>query len=369
MTSTLGRARPAPTSQPRKKPDGPSHNVARRRAPASVVLLAGVVLTVVALAVSVSVGTAGVSPATMWQAVQATALGQEPTGDLASAYTVLTALRLPRAVLSLTAGASLALAGVLMQALLHNPLVSPFTLGVSPAAAFGAAAAILLLGPSASGGVVALAAFSVALGVSGALLGLAAARGLGAATLLLLGIALTQLFEALTSALQFTADENTLQRIVRWTFGSVNEAQWTDVGLVTLVLAAAAPVALWFAVRLNAVAFAGDDAATSLGVHVPALRVGLITVAVLLAAVVVSTCGIIGFVGLVAPHIARLALGSDHRVLIPASMLAGGLLLLVSDTIGRTIIAPAVVPVGIVVAVVGAPVFIQLVLRRRRAAA
>ena len=201
----------------------------------------------------------------------------------------------------------------------------------------------------------------------GFLISLASAKGMAIATLLLLGIAITQLLEALTAALQFTANENTLQAIVRWTFGSVNDATWGDVQTVGILVLATIPFVLWFAKDLNAVAFAGDDAAKSLGVNVQALRVGLIVVAVVLAAVIVSFCGVIGFVGLVGPPIARLIIGADHRYLIPFSVLTGGLLLLVADTVGRTILAPAVIPVGIVVAFIGAPIFIQLILTRKTA--
>src|SRR5699024_9435364 len=162
----------------------------------------------------------------------------------------------------------------------------------------------------------------LALTVSAVLLGIATARRMAVATLLLLGIAMTQIFEALTSALQFTANENTLQAIIRWTFGSVNDAVWSDVLVVGVVTLIALPLTLLFAKDLNAIAFAGDDAASSFGVNVGPVRVGLIALAVTLAAVVVSFCGIIGFVGLVGPHIARLAIGADHRHLLPFAALS-----------------------------------------------
>src|SRR5699024_9361163 len=273
-------------------------------------------------------------------------------------YSVITQLRLPRVLLAFTAGAALSVSGVLMQGLLRNPLVSPFTLGVSPAAAFGAALVITLAGTQQLPAWATIAgAMVMALTVSAVVLGIATARRMAVATLLLLGIAMTQIFEALTSALQFTANENTLQAIIRWTFGSVNDAVWSDVLVVGVVTLIALPLTLLFAKDLNAIAFAGDDAASSFGVNVDPVRVGL-------AAVVVSFCGIIGFVGLVGPHIARLAIGADHRHLLPFAALSGGLLLLVADAVGRTVIAPAVVPVGIVVAFIGGPVFIYLILTR-----
>lgn len=341
---------------------------AKQAAWKSVAVAVGVVVSVVAVGVSVAVGTTGVSVGDVFRAMWLSIVGGTLQGDMVDSYPVITQLRLPRVLLAFAAGAGLSLAGALMQGLLRNPLVSPFTLGVSPAAAFGAALAITLAGANTlPPWVTILSALTVALLVSALVLSLASARKLAVATLLLLGIAMTQLFEALTAALQFVASENTLQAIVRWTFGSVNDANWNDVWVVGIIVAVAIPVTLWFAKDLNAVAFGGDDAARSFGVNVGMLRLGLIVLSVVLAAVVVSFCGIIGFVGLVGPHIARLVIGSDHRYLLPFSVITGGLLLLVADTVGRTIIAPAVVPVGIVVAFIGAPIFINLILTRRTA--
>src|SRR5699024_9923706 len=151
---------------------------------------------------------------------------------------------------------------------------------------------------------------------------------------------------------------------IRWTFGSVNDALWSDVLIVGVITLIAIPLTLFFSKDLNAIAFAGDDAARSFGVTVGPVRLGLIALAVTLAALVVSFCGLLVFVGLFGPHIARLAIGADHRHLLPFAALSGGLLL-VADAVGRTVLAPAVVPVGIVVAFIGGPVFIYLILTRR----
>ncbi len=345
----------------------PAPTPARRREARTVaVLVGGVTLSLLALLVSVTVGTAGIGIGDVVRAVKVSIVGGTISADFASTYSVITQLRLPRVLLAFTAGAALSVSGVLMQGLLRNPLVSPFTLGVSPAAAFGAALVITLAGSSQLPAWATIAgAMVMALAVSALVLGIATARRMAVATLLLLGIAMTQIFEALTSALQFTANENTLQAIIRWTFGSVNDAVWSDVHIVGGVALIALPLTLFFAKDLNAIAFAGDDAARSFGVNVGPIRIGLISLAVALAAVVVSFCGIIGFVGLVGPHIARLAIGGDHRHLLPFAALSGGLLLLVADAVGRTVIAPAVVPVGIVVAFIGGPVFVYLILTRR----
>ncbi|MGO3478119.1 MAG: FecCD family ABC transporter permease, partial [Brachybacterium tyrofermentans] len=359
MTATLEKS-PAPAPAPASAP-ARSHELRKR-----LVLAVGLVVSVLALITSVTIGTAGMGFGDVLRSIQVSILGGTISADFASSYAVITQLRLPRVLLAFTAGAALSVSGVLMQGLLRNPLVSPFTLGVSPAAAFGAALVITLAGTNQLPAWATIAgAMVMSLMVSALVLGIATARRMAVATLLLLGIAMTQIFEALTSALQFTANENTLQAIIRWTFGSVNDASWQDVLIVGAVTVLALPLTMWFSKDLNAIAFAGDDAARSFGVNVGPLRVGLIALSVTLAAIVVSFCGIIGFVGLVGPHIARLAIGADHRHLLPFAALSGGLLLLVADAVGRTVIAPAVVPVGIVVAFIGGPVFIYLILTRR----
>ncbi|MGP5290156.1 FecCD family ABC transporter permease [Brachybacterium tyrofermentans] len=359
MTATLEKS-PAPAPAPASAP-ARSHELRKR-----LVLAVGLVVSVLALITSVTIGTAGMGFGDVLRSIQVSILGGTISADFASSYAVITQLRLPRVLLAFTAGAALSVSGVLMQGLLRNPLVSPFTLGVSPAAAFGAALVITLAGTNQLTAWATIAgAMVMSLMVSALVLGIATARRMAVATLLLLGIAMTQIFEALTSALQFTANENTLQAIIRWTFGSVNDASWQDVLIVGAVTVLALPLTMWFSKDLNAIAFAGDDAARSFGVNVGPLRVGLIALSVTLAAIVVSFCGIIGFVGLVGPHIARLAIGADHRHLLPFAALSGGLLLLVADAVGRTVIAPAVVPVGIVVAFIGGPVFIYLILTRR----
>ncbi|APX32122.1 iron ABC transporter permease [Brachybacterium sp. P6-10-X1] len=366
MSTTL-ETRRQKTDAPAPAPGTTGASTARRRElRKSLTLAVGLVVSVLALIAAVTIGTAGVGFTDVVRSIQVSVFGGTISADFASSYAVITQLRLPRVLLAFAAGAALSVSGVLMQGLLRNPLVSPFTLGVSPAAAFGAALVITLAGTNQlPAWATIVGAMVMSLMVSAVVLGIATARRMAVATLLLLGIAMTQIFEALTSALQFTANENTLQAIIRWTFGSVNDASWDDVLIVGIITLVAVPLTLWFSKDLNAIAFAGDDAARSFGVNVGPVRVGLIALAVTLAAVVVSFCGIIGFVGLVGPHIARLAIGADHRHLLPFAALSGGLLLLVADAVGRTVIAPAVVPVGIVVAFIGGPVFIYLILTRR----
>lgn len=283
---------------------------------------------------------------------------------------VVLQLRLPRIVMAIVAGAGLSVAGVMMQGITRNPLVSPFTVGLSPAAAFGAALAILsgaLAMPDYGTYLIVAGAFASSLVCAAIVLGIAGLSGISATTIILAGIGLTYLFSAFTATLQFVATQEQLAAIVHWTFGSLNAAGWDEVGLSALILAVSAPVFWKLAWALNALA-AGEETAASLGYDLKTTRLLTALFSVLLTAGIIAFTGVIGFVGLVAPHIARMMIGNDHRWLIPFAMIIGALLLLVADTIGRSLFAPAVIPVGIVVAYVGVPLFVHLILRQRRRA-
>ena len=280
---------------------------------------------------------------------------------------ILIHLRLPRVAMALVTGGSLALSGVLMQAITRNPLVSPYTIGVSSAAAFGASMAIMFgFGFSGLGRYfIPFSAFIFALGCAALVFSLAWFRGMGAQTMVLTGIALMYLFSALTAAIQFVATQEQLSQVVHWTFGSFNGIGWDAVGISAAVLFIVFPLVQGKAWALNALISGGDEVAQSLGVNVMLLRAMSTVFAVLLAAVVISFCGVIGFIGLVGPHVARLIIGADHRWLIPFSVICGGGLLLIADTLGRLLFSPAIIPVGIVIAFVGVPIFLHLVFVRR----
>jgi iron complex transport system permease protein len=283
--------------------------------------------------------------------------------------TIVWHLRLPRVMMGVVGGAGLAIAGVVMQGVTRNPLVSPFTIGISPAAAFGASLAIIwgaMALPAGGRYVIVGAAFLSAFLCVLLVLFIASLRGISVTTIILTGIALTYLFSALTATVQFVATEEQLAAVVHWTFGTLNRATWDEVGITTLFFAICLPVFFWNAWAYNAMASGGDDTATSLGFHVKRVRVITSLLAVLLTASIVSFTGVIGFVGLVAPHITRLIIGSDHRYLLPLSCCAGAVLLLLADTIGRTLFAPAVLPVGIVVSYLGVPLFVHLIILRRK---
>ena len=336
----------------------------RRRA---VALL--LVLLIAAMLASMSLG---VQSSTPWQVLRELASllpGLEALGHPGSAQReVLLRLRLPRTAMALICGGGLAMAGVAMQGITRNPLVSPYTIGISPAAAFGASVAILL-GWSTQPGIgmywTVGMAFASAMLCAVCVLGLTALRGVNAIVLVLAGVALTYLFGALTATLQFLASEQQLAAIVHWTFGSLNGRTWAEVSVAGGILLVCAPVLLLNAGALNAFSAGGDDVATSLGVSVVRTRTVVTLAAVLSSAAIVSFTGVIGFVGLVAPHIARLLIGGDHRILLPFAALVGALLVLVADMVGRLAFAPVIVPVGIVVAYVGVPLFLHLLLTRR----
>ncbi|WP_116597652.1 FecCD family ABC transporter permease [Primorskyibacter marinus] len=281
---------------------------------------------------------------------------------------VLVYLRLPRVVMAMIAGAALSVSGVLMQAITRNPLVSPYTIGVSSAAGFGASIAIMFGVGLQSAGIyfVPLSAFAFALLCAVCVFSLAWWRGMGAQAMILTGIALMYLFSAMTAAVQFVATEEQLARVVHWTFGSLNGVQWDAVGLCAVVLMIVLPVMQAKAWQLNALTVAGDDVAQSLGMNVRRIRGTAILLSVVAAAAVISFVGVIGFVGLIGPHLARMIIGGDHRFLLPFSAICGAVMLLAADTLGRLAFSPTVLPVGIVVAFVGVPVFLHLIVSRKR---
>lgn len=288
-------------------------------------------------------------------------------GAPASLGATLLDLRLSRALTAFATGAALSLAGVMMQALLRNPLADPYVLGISAGASVGALAALMLL---CAAWMVDAAAFAGAVTVS-TLLYLLARRDLrgggaaegGAALLLLTGVILSAVCMALVTLMLSIAPESRLRSMVFWMIGDLagaplRLAPW-------LVLAAVLAFALRNARALNVMALHAEAAAT-LGVRVGALRKGLFFCSGLLTASAVTSAGSIGFVGLIIPHALRFLCGPDHRLLIPAATLAGGSYLVLADTLARTVLAPQQLPVGVITALIGAPVFLYQLHQLRR---
>lgn len=289
-------------------------------------------------------------------------------------HQIIVNIRLPRILSAIVTGAALAVSGAAMQSILKNPLGSPFTLGISNAAAFGAAFAVIILGAGStqSGSAnpvilnnpyaVTVSAFLWSLVSTGVIFLLARYKGATPEVMILTGIILGSLFSAGMTALQYFADDIEISTVVFWTFGDVGRASWRDFNILLVVVLAAMVVFIRNRWNYNALD-AGDEVARSLGVHVERTRlVGMVT-ASLATAIAVSFFGIIAFVGLVVPHIVRRIIGGDERFLVPASAIFGGMFLLVSDTIARTLLAPVVLPVGILTSFLGAPLFLYLLIK------
>lgn len=275
-------------------------------------------------------------------------------------------VRLPYSLMAVLVGAALALAGAEMQVILDNPLASPFTLGVSSAAALGASLAIafpLTLAWFAPSLQITVFAFVFAFGSVLLLQAMSRLRGAGTESLVLFGIALVFGCNAVVSLLQLLATEDVLQQLVFWTMGSVARADWNKLTILALVLAAVMPFSLRASPRMTLLRL-GEDRARSFGVDVRRLRFASLMRISVLAATAVAFVGTIGFIGLVGPHMARLLVGEDQRFLFPASALVGALLMSLSSIASKLILPGVIVPVGIVTAFVGVPVFVMLVFKR-----
>jgi iron complex transport system permease protein len=333
------------------------------------VIAAVIAATVVLAIISMALGSAGVSPIDVLKALAGQA--DERTTQ------IVINIRLVRVLAAMVAGVGLSLAGCIMQGVLLNPLASDYTLGVSQGAAFGAAVAIVAMGAGSvqsSGAdavliqnpyLVTVAAFAGAITATMAILLLARYRGISPEAMILAGIAFGSLFSAATVITQYFANDVQVASIVFWTFGDIGRASWQELAFMTAITL---PVTVYFILnRWNYNALEnGDDTARSLGVNVGRTRMLGMFLASLVTAVAVSFLGIIAFIGLVSPHVMRRIIGSDYRFLIPGSCAMGALLLLASDTLSRTIIAPIVLPVGAITAFMGAPLFLYLLVKGYR---
>jgi iron complex transport system permease protein len=282
------------------------------------------------------------------------------------ANTIVWGLRLDRILMGILAGMGLAIAGAAMQGILKNPLASEFTLGVSSAACFGAALAIVLGAGFAGGEYLIIGnAFIFTLIASFAVYGLAKYKGVTPETLILAGIAIMYLFSAMTSFLQYVGHAEQVQEVVFWMMGSLGRASWEKVSIISVMLAGCLPYLIIKPWDINAIG-AGNETAKSLGVNVERTRIIGMMFAALITASIICFTGTIGFVGLVAPHITRMVVGGDHRFLLPGSALVGALLFLGANTLARTVLAPVILPVGIMTSFLGVPFFVYLFMQRRK---
>ncbi|MGK4333824.1 iron ABC transporter permease [Lonsdalea quercina] len=325
-------------------------------------IMAVLVIAIVAsLLLDFVLGPSGLPLKTLWQTLT------NPAAADAGIRVIVWDIRLPYALMAVVVGLALGLAGAEMQTILNNPLASPFTLGVSSAAAFGAALAIVLgIGLPGIPAQWFISANAFLFALLAALLLDAITRWTQVATsgVVLFGIALVFTFNALVSMLQFVANEDTLQGLVFWTMGSLARASWEKLGVLLLVLAVVMPLSMMNAWKLTALRL-GEDRAISFGINVRRLRLATLLRISILSALSVAFVGPIGFIGLVAPHIARLIFGEDHRFYLPASALTGALVLSLASVVSKNLLPGVIIPVGIVTSLVGVPFFLSIILRHR----
>lgn len=285
----------------------------------------------------------------------------------APAAVILWQIRIPRVLVAFVGGSGLALGGAAFQAMFRNPLATPYTLGVAGGAALGVAfvTRIGLLTVPAGGWIVPAAAFAGSLLAVGVVWGVALLRPDFSTTVLLLaGVAMTFFFSSVILFLQYTANLGDSFRIVRWLMGGLGEARWEALVVMVPAVVVGALVVGW-RVRDLDLLMVGADIAAGRGVDVVRTRVAIFLGTSLVVAAVVSVCGPIGFVGMMAPHICRLLVGVHHRILLPVSMVFGGTFLVACDTVARTILAPVELPVGVITAFLGGPFFLWLLVRQR----
>lgn len=325
--------------------------------------LALAALLLASLVLAVTFGPADIAPSEVWQTIgyHLGLVAENPVGRLRDA--IIWELRLPRVLTAAAVGAGLALCGAVMQALTRNPLADPYLLGLSSGASLGAVAFLLL-------GAALLMPLGAFLGAGAAMaLTLLVTQLLGGATptrAILAGVSISALAAAATSFLIFwSATGDSYREILSWLMGSLSGVVWSEALLVLAALALAGVPILLSGRALDAFAF-GDTAAASLGVDIARLRWLLLGGTALLTGVLVSIGGAIGFVGLIVPHVVRLMTGSRHRVLLPLAMLLGASFMIWTDTAARSLFAPRELPVGIITALLGAPIFLAVLLRYRR---
>jgi len=351
-----------PMPDAKGKPDvnamGRYHHILRHR-----LLMMGVLALAImgSLLLDFTMGPSGLSLSSLWQTLI------DPAAADAGTRVIVWDIRLPYALMAVVVGFALGLAGAEMQTILNNPLASPFTLGVSSAAAFGAALAIVL-GIGVPGipdqWFISANAFIFALFAALMLDGITRWTRVATSGVVLFGIALVFTFIALVSMMQFIASEDTLQGLVFWTMGSLARASWDKLGILLGVFVVLLPLSMMSSWKLTALRL-GEDRAVSFGIDVRRLRLTTLLRISILSALAVAFVGPIGFIGLVAPHIARMIFGEDHRFYLPASALIGALVLSMASVASKNLIPGIIIPVGIVTSLVGVPFFLSIILRHR----
>lgn len=282
-------------------------------------------------------------------------------------HQIVNKMRLPMALMAIVAGAALGAGGAEIQTLLNNPMASPYTLGMAAAAGFGAAL-VIVFGTFGLPLIIALplSAFSMTMLAAGIMFAFATMRRFNSASLVLVGIALLFLFQSAASMIQYLASPEDSQKILFWLFGSLNKSNWTNLQLTAIICAISIFLLLKDSWKLTAIRL-GEERAASMGVNLLALRLKTLLIVAIMTATVISFIGTIGFIGLVAPHVARMLVGEDQRFFLPASMLCGAAFLSTASVISKTIIPGALFPIGIITSFIGVPFFFWIILTRKSA--
>jgi len=336
----------------------------------SLKMLALLALALCALALGVAIGSVGIMPADMISVLSHKLLGTALPDDIpAVMVSILWTIRFPRAVMAFLVGAALAASGTVMQSVLRNPLASSYTLGVSSGASLLASIVIVSGFTLPLVGQYTLPLFGFIGGLGTVFLAMALAlrfdRNLENQTIILVGMVLSLFVNALLTLVTALADDH-LSRLVYWQMGSFSGQTWANCGLVTSILLIGLLILMRYCREMDLMTF-GEEQALSAGVDLQRVKFILIAISALLTGTAVSLAGVIGFVDLIAPHIVRRFFGSNHKLVVPASALFGGMFMVLADMVGRTILAPQELPVGAVTALIGAPFFAYIYFRRRRA--
>lgn len=353
------------TETTRLKREVQKYGERQKRGRRFVVLLSALLL--VCIIMSASVGSSSVRLPTVLKAI-AERFGGAPVAEVE--HSIVMDVRLPRVFCAVLTGASLSMAGLVMQGIFQNPLVSPYTLGVSNGASFGASLAIILSSKLAMLGLgtYLTPVFAFVFSMLTMLLVYSISRLTDHAekTLILSGVAIGYLFSALVSALKYVSNVQALPELVFWSMGSLAGLKWNVVFFLLAAFSVCFVLTLANAWNLNVMAL-GCEEATALGVDYRKMLVLTFFVTTILTSTAVAFTGVIGFVGLIAPHVARMLVGGDYRCCVPVSALLGALLLLIADTLARTLFSPVEIPVGIVTSFIGVPFFLYLIMQRRNA--
>ena len=326
-------------------------------------------LVLLSLLVGVGCLTLGANPLSLGAVLQILGTAFQAGGEASESVgsIILLQVRLPRIVLAFLVGGALAAVGVGLQALLRNPLAEPYVLGISSGAAFGATLGILL---GVGGTVMGLSILPVWAFLGGLLSILVVYRisvtyrMLSVHTLLLAGVILNALFSALIMFAVSIADPTRAFQMMMWLMGTLIAPEYSTLLWLGLLLGIGGVLLFWLARPLNVLTM-GEETAKALGVEIERVKKLIFVIAALMTGAVVSIAGLIGFVGMVVPHTVRMLVGADHRLLLPASALVGGTFLMVADTVARTVLSPTELPVGVVTALIGGPIFMYLLVKRR----